>query len=113
MRELDLARQIAQAANSVILSTYLASLSTPPSDYPPEKEVLALFEASKGKINAPARYRLSQIFVGRPANAGDVSTAKLRAEQFKDGKFPASALITVSHFARPGMLIEIQAVAAV
>lgn len=90
-RQDAVARQIAQAANSVILSTYLASLSTPPSDYPPEKEVLALFEASKGKINAPARYRLSQIFVGRPANAGDVSTAKLRAEQLsKQVRLPGS-----------------------
>ena len=38
---------------------------------------------------------------------------KIRGEIFKDGKFPASALITVSHFARPGMLIEIQAVAVI
>lgn len=36
---------------------------------------------------------------------------KLRQEIFPDGKFPASALITVSSFARPGILIEIQGVA--
>ena len=36
---------------------------------------------------------------------------KLRGEKFPDGKFPASALITVSHFARPGMMLEIQGVA--
>ena len=29
------------------------------------------------------------------------------------GNFPASALITVSNFARPGMLIEIQGVAVI
>ena len=38
---------------------------------------------------------------------------KIRGEIFKDGRFPASALITVSHFARPGILIEIQGVAVV
>ena len=30
---------------------------------------------------------------------------------FPDGNYPGSALITVSNFARPGMLIEIQGVA--
>ena len=38
---------------------------------------------------------------------------KLRSSIFKDGKFPASALVTVSNFARPGMEIEIQAIAVV
>ncbi len=38
---------------------------------------------------------------------------KLRGEKFPDGKFPASALITVSHFARPGMMLEIQGVAVI
>ena len=38
---------------------------------------------------------------------------KIRAGMFKDGGFPASALITVTAFARPGILIEIQGVAVV
>jgi enamine deaminase RidA (YjgF/YER057c/UK114 family) len=38
---------------------------------------------------------------------------KLRHEMFPDGKFPASALITVSDFAQPGILIEIQGVAVI
>jgi 2-iminobutanoate/2-iminopropanoate deaminase len=38
---------------------------------------------------------------------------KLRHEMFPDGKFPASALITVSNFAQPGILIEIQGVAVI
>ena len=51
------------------------------------------------------------VFINDP-RYGD-QFVKLRSEIFKDGRFPASALITVSHFARPGMLIEIQAVAVV
>lgn len=51
------------------------------------------------------------VFINDPRH-GD-AFVQLRAEQFKDGRFPASALITVSHFARPGMLIEIQAVAVI
>jgi 2-iminobutanoate/2-iminopropanoate deaminase len=38
---------------------------------------------------------------------------KVRHEVFPDGKFPCSALITVSNFAHPGILIEIQGVAVI
>jgi enamine deaminase RidA (YjgF/YER057c/UK114 family) len=35
----------------------------------------------------------------------------IRKEFFPDEKFPCSALLTISGFARPGMMIEIQGVA--
>ena len=38
---------------------------------------------------------------------------EMRGGFFPGGNFPASALITVSNFARPGMLIEIQGVAVI
>jgi 2-iminobutanoate/2-iminopropanoate deaminase len=38
---------------------------------------------------------------------------ELRAQKFAAGNFPGSALITVTNFARPGMEIEIQAVAVI
>ncbi len=51
------------------------------------------------------------VFIGDPRH-GD-TFVNMRAGFFPDGNFPASALITVSHFARPGMLIEIQGVAVI
>ena len=51
------------------------------------------------------------VFINDPRH-GD-RFVELRGGIFADGKFPASALITVSHFARPGMLIEIQGVAVI
>ncbi len=51
------------------------------------------------------------VFINDPRH-GD-AFVKIRGEIFSDGRFPASALITVSQFARPGMLIEIQAVAVI
>ena len=51
------------------------------------------------------------VFINDP-RYGD-NLVKIRSEFFTDGRFPASALITVSHFARPGMLIEIQGVAVI
>jgi len=51
------------------------------------------------------------VFINDPRN-GD-RFVEMRKEFFPDGRFPASALITVSNFARPGMLIEIQGVAVI
>lgn len=36
---------------------------------------------------------------------------EVRREFFKDGKFPCSALLTITSFVRPGSVIEIQGVA--
>lgn len=49
------------------------------------------------------------VFINDPRH-GD-GFVKTRAEIFRDGRYPASSLITVSHFARPGIVIEVQAVA--
>ena len=51
------------------------------------------------------------VFISDP-RYGD-AFVKIRGEIFKGGRFPASALITVSNFARPGILIEIQGVAVI
>jgi enamine deaminase RidA (YjgF/YER057c/UK114 family) len=51
------------------------------------------------------------VFIKEP-RSGD-RFVEIRRELFPDGKFPASALITVSNFARPGMEIEIQGVAVI
>jgi 2-iminobutanoate/2-iminopropanoate deaminase len=51
------------------------------------------------------------VFINDP-RLGD-QFIEMRQKMFPDGNFPASALITVSHFARPGMLIEIQGVGVI
>jgi 2-iminobutanoate/2-iminopropanoate deaminase len=38
---------------------------------------------------------------------------ELRRQKYPDGNYPGSALITVTNFARPGMEIEIQAIAVI
>ena len=51
------------------------------------------------------------VFINDPRN-GDRFVA-VRKEMFPDGNFPGSALITVSNFAAPGMMLEIQGVAVI
>ena len=51
------------------------------------------------------------VFIKEPRH-GD-RFVELRRQKFPDGNYPASALITVTNFARPGMEIEIQAVAVI
>ena len=51
------------------------------------------------------------VFVKEPRH-GD-RFVEIRREKFPDGRFPGSALITVTNFARPGMEIEIQGIAVI
>jgi len=51
------------------------------------------------------------VFINDP-RYGD-AFIELRKGFFPDGNYPASAMISVSHFARPGILIEIQGVAVI
>jgi enamine deaminase RidA (YjgF/YER057c/UK114 family) len=51
------------------------------------------------------------VFINDPRYGDEF--VKVRKLTFPDGKYPASALITVSGFARPGIVIEIQGVAVV
>jgi 2-iminobutanoate/2-iminopropanoate deaminase len=51
------------------------------------------------------------VFVKEP-RYGD-RFVELRKQKFPDGHYPGSALITVANFARPGMEIEIQAIAVI
>ena len=51
------------------------------------------------------------VYINDPRH-GDVFV-KIRATQFEPGRYPASALLTVSNFARPGIVLEIQGVAVI
>lgn len=51
------------------------------------------------------------VFIKEPRH-GD-RFVEIRKQMFPDGNFPASALITVANFARPGMEIEVQGIAVI
>ena len=51
------------------------------------------------------------VFINDPRYGDDF--VKIRSQFFSGGKFPGSALITVTGFARPGIVIEIQGIAVI
>ena len=51
------------------------------------------------------------VYINDPRN-GD-RFVQIRNEFFSNGQYPGSALVTVSNFARPGCVIEIQCVAVI
>jgi len=76
------------------------------------KTIFALIDATLRRVGGSLADMVTMtVFINDPRH-GD-RFVELRREIFANGKFPASALITVSHFARPGMLIEVQGVAVV
>jgi 2-iminobutanoate/2-iminopropanoate deaminase len=76
------------------------------------KTIFALIDATLRRAGSSLADMVTMtVFINDP-RYGD-RFIELRRGIFADGKFPASALITVAHFARPGMLIEIQGVAVI
>lgn len=70
----------------------------------------ALIEATLARCDADRRNIVwMTVFLDDPRH-GD-RFVDIRAELFGNTGFPASTLITVSHFARPGIVVEIQAIA--
>jgi 2-iminobutanoate/2-iminopropanoate deaminase len=75
-------------------------------------EVFALLDQTLRRVGGTLASLVTMtVFIKEP-RYGD-RFVELRRQKFPDGNYPASALITVTNFARPGMEIEIQAVAVV
>jgi 2-iminobutanoate/2-iminopropanoate deaminase len=76
------------------------------------RAVFALLDKSLRGVGGSLQDMVTMtVFIKEP-RFGDRFVA-LRKEMFPGGNFPASALITVSNFARPGIEIEIQGVAVI
>lgn len=82
-------------------------------DFPGQaRAVFAAMDATLKRSGGSLRNLVTMTVFITDVRDGD-QLVKIRGEMFPDGKFPASALITVSALAQPGMLIEIQGVAVV
>jgi 2-iminobutanoate/2-iminopropanoate deaminase len=76
------------------------------------REIFRLMDQTLSKAGGTiANLVTMTVFINDPRN-GDRLT-EIRREIFSNGNYPGSALITVSNFALPGMMIEIQGVAVI
>ena len=76
------------------------------------RTVFALMNRTLERAGASLANLVTMTVFINDARYGD-RFVQIRKEMFPDGRFPCSALLTISGFARPGILIEIQAVAVV
>ena len=74
------------------------------------RTIFKMLDATLQKVGASLKDLVTMtVFINDPRH-GD-RFVEIRKEFFAAGHYPCSALITVSDFARPGMLIEIQGIA--
>jgi 2-iminobutanoate/2-iminopropanoate deaminase len=76
------------------------------------RRVFALIDETMRRAGGTLADLVTMTVFIKEARYGD-RFVEIRRTYFPDGKFPGSALITVTNFARPEMEIEIQAVAVV
>jgi peptidylprolyl isomerase len=71
---------LARLRDSVIVQTYLQSISTPSDSFPSDAEVQAAYDANKAQIIIPRQYDLSQILISDPKGSDPASSAKAQVK---------------------------------
>jgi len=66
-KEPDVISKLVRARESALSEAYLQAHSTPPADYPSEKEITEAYEAAKPSLLLPRGYRLAQIYTKEEA----------------------------------------------
>ncbi|MCC6472532.1 MAG: peptidyl-prolyl cis-trans isomerase [Burkholderiales bacterium] len=77
----DIAEQIENARNAIIVSTYLSGALPLPPGFPGESEIKASYEQNKARLFTPWSFHLAQIFVSRPADKVQAETALKRVTE--------------------------------
>jgi peptidylprolyl isomerase len=79
----EVIQQIQRVRDEAVTSSYLMSVSAPPSDYPSAADIQSAYDLNRDALMAPRQYRLSQIFVPLPAGA-DVKTEETARQKADD-----------------------------
>ncbi len=76
------------------------------------RTIFALLDRTLGRAGGSLANLVTMTVFINDARNGE-RFVQIRREFFPDGRYPASALLTISNFARPGCVIEIQGVAVI
>jgi parvulin-like peptidyl-prolyl isomerase len=85
--------QIARARESIIVESYLKSVTAPPDSYPSEAEIKTVYEANAAALLVPRRYQLSQILISVARDAdkdADEAAQKKLSDVTKKLKAPGA-----------------------
>jgi len=73
--------QLDRVRDQALTELYLRSVSEPPASYPSDAEVQAAYDANKGALQVPRRFRVAQIFLGAAKGDKDAEEkARKRAD---------------------------------
>ncbi|TYL89352.1 peptidylprolyl isomerase [Bradyrhizobium rifense] len=74
--------QLARARESLIVETYLQSVTAPPDSFPSEAEIKSVYDANAGALLVPRRFRLAQILVSvaKDADKATEDTARKKLD---------------------------------
>jgi len=62
----DVVSQINRAIDDAIVHSYLASVATPPDDYPSDADIQKAYDVNRESFMVPRQYKLEQIFIALP-----------------------------------------------
>lgn len=92
--------QLARARESLIVESYLQSVTTPPDSFPSEAEIKSVYEANASALLVPRRFRLAQIVVAVPKDADKAAedTARKKLDDVvKKVKQPGADFGAIAH----------------
>lgn len=84
----DIQQMTRAATEQILLRTYLQSVSQVPADYPDEQALKQAYESAKDKLQSPALYRVSQIFIAVEPGANEESLRKKATELARRAQAP-------------------------
>lgn len=92
--------QLARARESLIVESYLQSVTAPPDSFPSEAEIKSVYEANASALLVPRRFRLAQVVVAVPKEADkaaeDAARKKLD-DVVKKAKQPGADFGAIAH----------------
>ncbi|MBA1380313.1 peptidylprolyl isomerase [Pseudomonas brassicacearum] len=84
----DIQQMTRAATEQILLRTYLQSVSQVPADYPDEQALQQAYEGAKDKLQSPALYRVSQIFIAVEPGANEEPLRKKATELARRAQAP-------------------------
>ncbi|WP_334597760.1 peptidylprolyl isomerase [Pseudomonas alvandae] len=84
----DIQQMTRAATEQILLRTYLQSVSQVPADYPDDQALQQAYESAKDKLQSPALYRVSQIFIAVEPGANEEPLRKKATELARRAQAP-------------------------